>query len=171
MKIRTRGEYSTMKRRLTPKKEDVDVDHRPHKKLDLRNYSYSERYTCKKFEFGFTHEKENITTHSTDSVASIRHKHEDVKELLMEALHTLREKHTPDYAIIHFYLHCSGMDSDFVFSGSGPNRRSLKQLLHGDHLDVIIDRFAQMIQSGRDVTLDNETKLTVYAFIPPMEYR
>ena len=73
--------------------------------------------------------------------------------------------------IIHFYLHCAGMESDFVFSGSGPNRRSLKQLLHGDHLDVIIDRFAQMIQSGRDVTLDNETKLTVYAFIPPMEYR
>ena len=142
-----------MKRRLTPKKEDVDVDHRPHKKLDLRNYAYSARYTCKKFEFGFSH------------------KHEEVKQLLMEALHTLHEKNTPDYAIIHFYLHCAGMESDFVFSGSGPNRRSLKPLLHGDHLDVIIDRFAQMIQSGRNVTLDNETKLTVYAFIPPMEYR
>ena len=160
-----------MKRQLTPSKEDVDVEHRPHKKLDLRNYSYSARYTCKKFEFGFRHEKENITTHSTDSVASIRRKHEDVKDLLLEALQSLRDKNTPDYAIIHFYLHCAGMESDFVFSGTGPNRHSLKQLLHGDHLDVIIDRFAQMIQSGTDVTLDNETKLTVYAFIPPMEYR
>ena len=84
-----------MKRRLTPTKEDVDVVHRPHKKLDLRNYSYSARYTCKKFEFGFRHEKENITTHSTDSVSSIRHKHEEVKQLLMEALHTLHEKNTP----------------------------------------------------------------------------
>ena len=28
-----------------------------------------------------------------------------------------------------------------------------------------------VIQSGKDVTLDNETKLTVYAFIPPVEYR
>ena len=160
-----------MKRRLTPTKEDVDVVHRPHKKLDLRNYSYSARYTCKKFEFGFKHDTETITTHSTDSVASIRHKHEEVKILLLEALQTLHNKNTPDYAIIHFYLHCSGMESDFVFSGTGPNRRSLKQLLHGDHLDVIIDRFAQMIQSGRNVMLDNETKLTLYAFIPPMEYR
>ena len=149
----------------------MDVDHRPHKKLDLRNYSYSAQYTCKKFEFGFRHEKENITTHSTDSVSSIRRKHEDVKVVVLEALQSLREKNTPDYAIIHFYLHCAGMESDFVFSGTGPNRRSLKQLLNGDHLDVIIDRFAQMIQSGRDVTLDNETKLTLYAFIPPMQYR
>ena len=160
-----------MKRRLTPTKEGVDVVHRPHKKLDLRNYSYSAQYTCKKFEFGFRHEKENITTHSTDSVASVRHKHEDVKELLMEALHALHEKNTPDYAIIHFYLHCSGMDSDFMFSGSGSARRTLKKLLHGEDLDIIIDRFAQMIQSGRNVTLDNETRLTIYAFIPPMEYR
>ena len=141
-----------------------------HKKLDLRNYSYSARYTCKKFEFGFRHEKENITTHSTDSVSSIRRKHEDVKDVLLEALQSLREKNTPDYTIIHFYLHCAGMDSDFLFSGSGPNRRSLKQLLHGDHLDVIIDRFAQMIQSGRDVTLNNETRLTIYAFTPTTEY-
>ena len=160
-----------MKRQLTPTKEAVDVVHRPHKKLDLRNYSYSSRFTCKKFEFGFKQDKENITTHSTDTVASIRHKHEEVKLLLLEALQEAHEQGTPDYAIIHFYLHCAGMDSDFTFSDSGAKRRSLKQLLHGDHLDVIIDRFAQMIQSGRDVTLDNETKLTIYAFIPPMEYR
>ena len=160
-----------MKRQLTPAKEAVDVVHRPHKKLDLRNYSYSSKFTCKKFEFVFNQDKENITTHSTDSTASIRHKHEEVKLLLLEALQTFHERNTPDYAIIHFYLHCSGMDSDFMFSGSGSARRTLKQLLHGEDLDVIIDRFAQMIQSGRNVTLDNETRLTIYAFIPPMEYR
>ena len=115
MKIRNRGVCSTMKRQLTTSKKDVDVDHRPHKKLDLRNYSYSAQYTCKKFEFGFRHEKENITTHSTDSVSSIRRKHEDVNLLILEALQTLHEKNTPDYAIIHFYLHCSGMNSDFIF--------------------------------------------------------
>ena len=136
-----------MKRQLTPSKEDMDVVHRPHKKLDLRNFSYNCRFSCKKFEFVLSHGKENITTHSTD------------------------EENVPDYAIIHFYLHCSGMDEDFIFSGSGPNRRTLKQLLHGEHLDIIIDRFAQMIQSGRDVTLDNETRLRIYAFIPPAEYR
>ena len=68
-----------MKRPLTSAKEGVDVVHRPHKKLDVRNYSYSSRFTCKKFEFAFKQDKENITTHSTDSLASIRHKHEEVK--------------------------------------------------------------------------------------------
>ena len=108
-----------MKRQLTPTKEAVDVVHRPHKKLDLRNYSYCSKFTCKKFEFGFKHDKENITTHSTDTVASIQHKQEEVKLLLLEALQTLDEKITPEYAVIHFYLQCSGMDSDFMFSDSG----------------------------------------------------
>ena len=93
-----------MKFQLTPTKETVDVVHRPHKKLDLRNYFYSSRFTCKKFEFDFKQDKENITTHSTDTVAAIRHKHEEVKLLLLEALQEIHEKGTPDYAIIHFYL-------------------------------------------------------------------
>ena len=160
-----------MKRQLTPTKESVDVVHRPHKNLDLRNYSYSSRFTCKKFEFGFKQDKENIMTHSTDTLASIRHKHKEVKLLLLEALQEIHKKGTPDYAIIHFYLHCAGMESDFMFSDSGAKPRSLKQLLHSDPLYIDFDRFAQMIQSDRDVTLDNETKLTIYAFIPPMEYR
>ena len=58
------------------------------------------------------------------------------------------------------------MDEDFMFSASGANRRTLRQLLHGEALDGIIGRFAQMIQSGRDVTLDEHTKLTYCAFIP-----
>ena len=160
-----------MKRQLTSAKEGVDVIHRPHQKIDLWNYSYSSWFTCKKFEFAFKQDKENITTHNTDSLASIRHKHDEVKLLLLEALQEVHEQGTPDYAIIHFYWHCAGMDSDFTFSDSGAKRRSLKQLLHGDHLDIFIDKFAQMTQSGKNVTLDNETKLTIYAFIPPMEYR
>ena len=87
-----------MKRPHTMSKEDVDVDHRPHKKLDLRNFSYNSMFSCKKFEFRLSHEKENITTHSTDDVGSIRHKHEEVKILLLDALNlkTLHKKSVPD---------------------------------------------------------------------------
>ena len=117
------------------------------------------------------HKKENITTHSTDTLASIKHKHEEVKTLLLSGLETMYQKNIPYYAIVHLYLKCTGMNQDFIFSASGAERKTLKQLLHGEDLDIIIDRFAQMIQSGRKVLLDNNTKLTMYAFIPPTQFR
>ena len=36
---------------------------------------------------------------------------------------------------------------------------------------VAITGFSKMIQSGKDVTLDDHTVITFYAFIPPVEYR
>ena len=69
-----------MKRSLDVKKDDVDVEHRPHKKLDLRNISQNANFCCKKFEFGLVHEKENITTHRTDDLKTIEHKHEEVEK-------------------------------------------------------------------------------------------
>ena len=81
------------------------------------------------------------------------------------------QKDVPYYAIIHFYVKCTGMEQDFVFSGSGPERKTLKQLVNGKDLDIIIDRFAQMIQSGRNVILNENTKVIYYAFIPPTLYR
>ena len=82
----------------------------------------------------------------------------------------MHQKGIPYYTIIHFYLKCTGMDQDFIFSGAGAERKTLKQLLHGEDLDIIIDRFAQMIQSNRNVLLDN-TKLMMNAFIPPTKFR
>ena len=31
------------------------------------------------------------------------------------------------------------MDQDFIFSGASSERKTLKQLLHGEDLDIIID--------------------------------
>ena len=51
------------------------------------------------------------------------------------------------------------MDQAFIFSGAGPNIKTLKQLLYGrQDMDDSINRFAQMIKSGRNVTLDSDTK-------------
>ena len=58
-----------------------------------------------------------------------------------------------------------------MFTGAGPKRKTLRQLRHGNDLDEIIDKFAQMIQRGRNVTLDDHTRLIFYAFIPPTQYR
>ena len=160
-----------MKRRLDTIKVQEHVHHAKHKKLDLRNSSRHSAFRCQKFEFGLSHPTENITTHKTDTPKEVKHKHEEVREVILAGLEEMYERGVPDYAIIHFYLNCEGMDQTFMFIGAGPKRKTLKQLRHGHDLDEIIDKFALMIQSGRNVTIDNHTRLTFYAFIPPTEYR
>ena len=94
-----------------------------------------------------------------------------MREVILAGLEEMHTRGVPDYAIIHFYLNCEGMEQTFMFTGAGPKRKTLKQLRQGNDLDPIIDKFALMIQSGRNVTLDNHTQLTFYAFIPPTQYR
>ena len=62
------------------------------------------------------------------------------------------------------------MDSDFMFNGVGPNRVTLANM-KGAKLQQIIDQFGSIIQSGKNVAIDDHTVLTVYAFIPPVQYR
>ena len=73
--------------------EDMEVEHRPHKKLDVRNISHNANFCCKKFKFGLVH-KEEKTTHSTDALESIKHKHEEVKKILLSGLKTMHQKGT-----------------------------------------------------------------------------
>ena len=160
-----------MKRRLETIKALEHVHHAKHKKLELRNSSTQSAFSCQKFEFELSNPKENITTHSTDTPKEVKHKHEEVREVIKAGLEELHERGIPDYAIIHFYLNCEGMEQTFMFTGAGPHRKTLSQLRHGNDLDEIIDKFAQMIQSGRNVALYNDTRFTFYAFIPPTQYR
>ena len=160
-----------MKRTLEMRKVLGHVHHQPTKKLDLRNSSRHSAFCCQKFEFGLIHDEENITAHASDTPKEVKQKYEEVKEVLESGLNELHQKDVPDYAIIHFYMNCEGMEQSFMLTGAGPHRKTLKQLRNGDGLDEIIDKFAQMIQSGRNVTLDDHTKIVFYAFIPPMEYR
>ena len=57
-----------------------------------------------------------------------------------------------------------------MFTGPGPSRLTLTQM-RGGKLKHIIDQFSRIIQSGKTVSIDDHTLLTLYAFIPPVEYR
>ena len=85
----------------------------------------------------------------------------------MEDLHN---RDLPPYAIIHIYLKCEGMETDFMFSGTGPNRITLAQM-RGNKLKQIIGQFSCNIQSDKTVSIDDHTLLTLFAFIPPVECR
>ena len=58
------------------------------------------------------------------------------------------------------------MDQDFMFCASGPNRLTL-QILRNGHFSTVINQFESVIQSGRDVVLDDHIVVTYNAFIPP----
>ena len=68
--------------------------------------------------------------------------------------------------IIHLYLECDGMDHTFVHNPAGPFAIRLQELLNPNGLHTILERFALMIQSGRNVSLDNHTRLTICAYSP-----
>ena len=68
--------------------------------------------------------------------------------------------------IIHHYLECDGMDFTFVHNPVGSFAIRLQELLNPNGLHAILDRFAKMIQSGRTVSLDNNTRLTICAYSP-----
>ena len=67
-------------------------------------------------------------------------------------------------------MKCDGLETDFMFNGTGPNRLTLKQLREGE-VRQIVSQFASIIQSGKEVSIDEKTVFTFYAFIPPVEYR
>ena len=66
--------------------------------------------------------------------------------------------------IIHLCLECDGMDFTFVHNPAGSVAIRLQELLNPNGLHLILGRFATMIQSGRNVSLDNNTRLTICAY-------
>ena len=54
----------------------------------------------------------------------------------------------------------------FVHNPAGTFAITLQQLLDPNGLHVILEWFAPMIQSGRNVSLDNQTRLTICAYSP-----
>ena len=67
--------------------------------------------------------------------------------------------------IIHLYLECNSMDHTFVCN-SGPFLIRLQEKLNPNSLHTVLERFAFMIQSGSNVSLDNHTCLTISAYSP-----
>ena len=61
--------------------------------------------------------------------------------------------------IVHFYLECGGLDFSFCFNPSGPYGVTIGNILLPDGLRDVLERFAAMLQSGKDVFIDEHTIL------------
>ena len=75
-----------------------------------------------------------------------------------------------DEAVIHLYLHCSGLDKDFIFNPIGEDARRLKHFYWNAALEAVVDKFAEIIQSGKPVVLDRFTTFSVVGHKPPPKF-
>ena len=107
-----------------------------------------------------------ITMHHFDSEANKQHAMNEIEFFFRSALDQCVRDGALPTDIIHLYLECDGMDFTFVHNPAGPFAISLQQLLEPNGLHIILERFAQMIQSGRNISLDNNTRLTICSYSP-----
>ena len=159
-----------MKRKLTFLKDANNTPPKKHRLLDLRNMEHFANFNMYKCVYKIHSEPVPITMHADSTKKEEEKADQILHQLLTEAMTDLHNRDIPPYAIIHIYLKCEGMDSDFMFNGVGPNRVTLANM-KGDKLQQIIDKFGSIIQSGKNVAIDDHTVLTLYAFIPPVHYR
>jgi hypothetical protein len=136
----------------------------PKRKLDLRHVEEFKKFRGHRYTFGLRGERENITSHATTSAEEKEDDHVALENLLRQAIRVVARKGHQDNAIVHFFIHCTGMDQDFIHNYNQPR---LKGLLRPNAVTEIADRFATIIQSGKDVYLDQRTVVTVMVFDPP----
>jgi len=89
--------------------------------------------------------------------------------VMKEALTLSAMNGITDHAVIHIYLHCTGLDTDFIFNPVGDDSKRLKHFIHHDPraLHEVLDKFSKIIQSGKPVVLDHKTTITVVGYEPP----
>ena len=147
-----------------------DLPQKKHKLLDLRNVERFENFNCHKFVFKVHSQPMNLTTHSSSTTQEVQRADLALETVLKDGLDIMNAHDIPPYAVIHIYIHCEGLEQDFKFCGAGANRVTLQQMRDG-RIGDIVTMFSHIIQSGKDVVLDDHTLITFYAFIPPIEYR
>ena len=62
----------------------------------------------------------NVTTHSTSTEKEERKAESVIVSCLMEGLADLHNRGIPPYTIIHIYVKCDGLETDFMFY-AGPD--------------------------------------------------
>ena len=129
--------------------------------------SIIQKFSAKKWTFHVQGQPMLLTTHS-DTPANVRRAVVNELEFLLRvALNKCLSDGVLPTDIVHLYLSANGMDFNFCFNPSGVHAITLATILMPNGLHVILEQFAQMIQSGKNVFIDENTRLYVYTFTPP----
>ena len=105
-----------------------------------------------------------LTNHCDDSPSVKQAVVSELENLFLGALNKCVRDDASLSNLVHIYLDCAGLEYRFQFNPSGPHAITLGTLLGDYRLHTILEMFAQLIQSGKDVFVDQNTKLKVYTF-------
>ena len=108
-----------------------------------------------------------LTFHHYDPASQKKRVMDEIEYFFRSALQQCLRDGAQPSDIVHIYLDCEGMDFRFFFNPTGQYAMTFEKLLAPGGLEALLERFAQMIQSGKDIFLDDKTRLIICAFTPP----
>ena len=137
---------------------DLDIPHNPKKKLDLRNLEYFSNFRSTIYTFTVSTERNFVLTPYENTPLAMKESMLwELEKLITESMSKIVEAGGSMSDIVHFYLHCEGLSTDFKWAGSGGDVKTVGEMMNSLGVKPIIDRLMMMIQSGRDVNLNKHT--------------
>ena len=113
------------------------------------------------------HQSDHSSEHVGNNVQLARN---SMYGLMKEALTFSAYNGITDEAVVRVYLQCTGLDTDFLFNPVSEDTKHMHHFLWSDPvaLQAVLDKFADIIQSRKDVVLDSRTTITVIGYEPPV---
>ena len=90
-----------------------------------------------------------------------------METILRDALETCLKDGSSEEDYVHMLLDFDGLDFRFNFCPAGKASVTVKDILSGETLNKVVTQFAQKIQSGKDVTINSNSKVLVYTYHKP----
>ena len=104
--------------------------------------------------------------HNFDSWDSKRKTLSELEFFFRTALNQVHSHGAKLSDYVHTYPNCYGIDQCFVFNPAGQYAITLGQLMNPNSLHFVLETFANMIQSGKNVALNYQTVFPIWTFSP-----
>ena len=125
------------------------------------------KFSARKWTFYVQSSPMCLTAHADTPQNVHRAVVNELEFLLRCAINKCLEDGAKSTDVLHLYLSAAGMDFNFVFNPAGSHAVTIADILKPNGLHIVLEQFARMIQSGKNVFIDDNTRLYVYAFTPP----
>ena len=118
----------------------------------------------------------NLTTHKDTLQENVNFAKRCLTGVLKDVFADIKERKNNENrlydrsSIVHLYMHLEGMDNDFRFNASGEDHKTLNDFLNNpDVIEKVVNKFSEIIQSGKPVILNTGSEIRVVLYEPPSE--
>jgi hypothetical protein len=116
----------------------------------------------------------NLTTHKDTLQENVNFAKRCLTNVLRNAFSDIKDRKNEAgrvfdrSAIVHLYMHLDGLDNDFRWNASGEDHKTLDDFLNDPAvIEKVVDKFSEIIQSGKPVILNTGAEIRVVLYEPP----